>query len=71
MPTTRKTTPMRKKSPDRRDNPLLRVLAAACAVIASYIFPIVLTFTDNTDTSLDTGAISNKLSEQILRAQAL
>ena len=27
------------------------VLAAACAVIASYIFPIVLTFTDNTDTS--------------------
>ena len=27
------------------------VLAAACAVIASHIFPIVLTFTDNTDTS--------------------
>ena len=27
------------------------VVAAACAVIASYIFPIVLTFTDNTDTS--------------------
>ena len=27
------------------------ILAAACAVAASYIFPITLTFTENTDTS--------------------
>lgn len=43
MPTTRKTTPMRKKSPDRRGNSLLRVLAAACAVGLIVLVSVLMT----------------------------
>ena len=43
MPTTRKTTPMQKKSPGRRGNPLLRVLAAACAVGLIVLVSVLMT----------------------------